>query len=104
MKDIDPHALGGPTDETIVERLARAVDIRRIGPATPGLQHVNNAADHPPVVDARLAPRVLRQQRLKPRELFLGQPEMIANHRQSPFGDRESQTQARGNPLYGSRP
>jgi hypothetical protein len=40
--------------------------------------------------------------RLKPRELPLAQPEIVAIHPQSPFGDLESQNHRRGNPVYGS--
>jgi hypothetical protein len=40
--------------------------------------------------------------RLKPRKLFLAQPEKIAIHQWSPFRDLESQTVRIGNPVYGS--
>jgi hypothetical protein len=35
---------------------------------------MHNAADHPAVVDPRLAASVGRQKRLQPRELVVGQP------------------------------
>ena len=104
VEDVDPDALGRPPDEAVVERLARSVDRRRIDPAPARLQHMHDAADHPPVIDPRLAARVRRKQRLKPRKLILGEPETIAIHRRSPFGNRESQTSPLRNPLYGSGP
>ena len=51
----------GVADVAIVERLARSVDTRRIDPAPTGLQHLNDAAYHTAVIDARLASRVGRQ-------------------------------------------
>ena len=55
MEDIDPHALGGPSDETIVECLARAVGSRRVDPTTAGLQDMHDTADHPAIINPRLA-------------------------------------------------
>ena len=52
---------------------------------------MDDAADHPPIVDARLAARIGRQMRLDLRELRVGQPELIPIHRALPFGSRESQ-------------
>ena len=91
MEDIDPHAPGGPSDETIVERFAEPVDFRRVDPAASGLQDMNDAADDPAVIDPRLASSIGGKKRLKPRELFIRQPEMIAIHHRSPFEHRESQ-------------
>ena len=34
MEDVDPDALGCPSDEAVVERLVRAVDIRCVNPTT----------------------------------------------------------------------
>jgi hypothetical protein len=34
MEDVDPDALGCPSDEAVVERLARAVGIRCVDPTT----------------------------------------------------------------------
>ena len=75
-----------------------------INPTTARLQHVYDAADHATVIDARLSACVGRQQRPQPSELLLGEPETIAIHRQSPFGDRESQTHRKRNPLPGAAP
>jgi hypothetical protein len=42
------------------------------------------------IVAPWLAAHIARQMRLKPRELFLAQPEMVSIHQRSPFGDLES--------------
>lgn len=101
MKDVDPYAFRRPADETIVERLARPIDVGRIDPASAALKHMRDPADDPAVVDARLAPRVGRQKRFQPRKLVLGQPEEIVNHQPPPFGSPESQIRNDEN-LYGS--
>jgi hypothetical protein len=49
---------------------------------------MHNAADDPTIIDPRLAARIGRQQPFEPRELILGQPEMIAIHLWSRFEDR----------------
>lgn len=49
-------------------------------------ESIRTSAGGPPA----LAARVGWQQRLQPRKLLLGQPEIIAIHRWPPFGDRES--------------
>jgi len=104
MENVDPNTFGSPSDEAIVERLARTVGLRRVNPTTAGLQDMHDAADDPAIINPRLATRIGRQQRLEARELIFRQPEMITIHRWSPFGDRESQTDRRWNPLYGSGP
>ncbi len=78
MKDVAPHAFRRPTDEAIVERLARAIDVWRVDPAAAGFEHVDNAADHPAVIDARLAAGIRWQKRLKPRKLIVRQPKAVA--------------------------
>ena len=71
MKDVHPHALRRPAHIAIVQCLARTVDLRRIDPAPTGLQHVDDAADDPPIIDPRLAARIVRQKRLEPSELII---------------------------------
>ena len=99
-----PYALGGPALEAIVQRLARAVDRWRVPPTATGDQHVDDTADHAPIINPRFAPRVGRKMRLKPRELPIRQPEIALSHRRSPFGDLESDFEEIGNPFYGSQP
>ena len=104
MEDVDPDALGRPSDEPIVEGFARSIDRRCIDPSAARFQHMHDATDHSMVINPRLASGIGRQKRLQPGELLLGQPEMIAIHQGSPFGDRESQSRSQRNPLYGSGP
>ena len=81
MEQLDPHAFLRPADKAVVERLPRPVLGRRIDPATARFQHMDDAADHPPVVNARLAARVGRQMRRDLRKLLVRQPELIPIHR-----------------------
>lgn len=80
VEEVDPDALGGPADIAVVERLARSVVIRRIDPAPAGLENVDDAADHPAVVNTRLATRIRRQVWLDPRKLRVREPETIPIH------------------------
>ena len=41
---------------------------------------MDDAADHPPIIDPRLAARVGRQMRRNLRKLGVGQPETVGNH------------------------
>ena len=61
MKDIAPNPLGRPAHKAVIERLARPIDIGGVHPAAPGLQDVDNAGDHPAVIDPGFAPRIARQ-------------------------------------------
>jgi len=103
MKHVDPNAFRRPADEAVVERLARSIDLRRVDPATAGFEHMNNAADDPAVVNARLTPRVRRQKRLKPRKLIVRKPKIVANHEPSPSGTVNHKFVPPGI-LYGSGP
>lgn len=83
FEQLDPDPLGRPAHEAIVEGLLRPVEIaRRVGPTPSRFQHVDDAADHAPVVHALLAPCVVWQKRCDPRELLVRQPEMV--HRPLP--------------------
>ena len=81
VEQIDPDALGGPADIAIVERLLRPVFRRRIDPAPAGFEHMDDAADHPAVVDPRLAARVGGKMRRNLRKLRVRQPELVQNYR-----------------------
>jgi|TARA_B100000524_G_scaffold250887_1_gene135127 hypothetical protein len=79
-KDALPHTALGPTPETVVERLLRAVDVLgTITPTTAALQCVDYAGEHAAVIDPRHATRILRQQRLDPRPLLIRKPEEISH-------------------------
>jgi hypothetical protein len=105
MKEIGPHALFGPADKAIVERLVRPVLIaRRIGPTPAGLQYMDDARDHPPVIDPRDAARVRRQMRPDLRELVFRQPEKMIAHQRSPLGAVESRFAKPANHFMGPDP
>jgi hypothetical protein len=61
--------------------LLRSVLGRRIDPAAAGLQHMDDAAEHAPVIHPRLAPGVRGKMRRDLRKLHVRQPEMIPIHR-----------------------
>lgn len=94
--------LARPAHKTVIKRLPRTIDRRCIRPAATGLQDVDDARDHPAVIDPGLAARIGRKMWLKPRELFRRQPKIMHAHHWFPFGNLESQTNPFGNPLYGS--
>src|SRR4051794_32795839 len=103
MEEVHPYALRGPADIPVIEGLARAIDGRRVDPAGARLQHMDDAADHPPIIDARLASRVRWQVRYDPRELPIRQPEMIAIHRRLSSGAGESRNVTREKQVDHSR-
>ncbi len=102
LEDRFPDTFLGPTDEAVIERLARTVDRWSIDPTTAGLENVNDAADDAAIIDPRLAARVGRKMRLKPRELSFGQPEVMVVHSRAPFGILESRNDRRSKTFYGS--
>jgi hypothetical protein len=61
LKQGDPNAPLGPSDIAIVERLPRSIIGRRVDPTSPRFQHMNDAADDPPIIYARLTARVGRK-------------------------------------------
>ena len=104
MEHFRPDALGRPTNKAVVERLLRTVDRRRIGPAAARLQNMHDAADHTPVIDPRNATGFVRQQRGKPPELFIAQPEIV-RHLQTPTVWKfESDNSRSIKQFYGSGP
>lgn len=60
MEEIGPNAFGSPADITVVERLAWPIVGRRVDPTPAGLENMDDAADHPAVVNTRLAARIPR--------------------------------------------
>ncbi len=77
VEKIESHALSRPADIAVVERLPRPIFRRRIDPAPARFQHMDNAADHPAIVDPRLAARVGRKMRSDLRKLGVLQPKRI---------------------------
>jgi NADPH-dependent 2,4-dienoyl-CoA reductase/sulfur reductase-like enzyme len=70
----------------------------------PHIFAIGDVVGHPAIINPGLAARIGRQKRLELSELGVGQPEVVANHPWSPFGDRESQNHCHRNTFYGSGP
>ena len=66
-----PNAPLRPAHEAIVDRRWRAVFWRAIAPTAAAFEHMQDAADHTPVVYSLLAAHVSRQIRLYPQPLFV---------------------------------
>ncbi len=81
VEEIDPQTLGRPADVAIVKRLLRPIVQWRFDPAPAGFEQMNDPADHPAIVDARLAACVRGKMRLDFRKLRVRQQKAIRNHR-----------------------
>src|SRR5262249_47360039 len=81
VEEIDPHALRSPADIAVVEGLPWPILRRCVDPAPAGFQHVNDAADHPPVIDPGLPARIGGEMWRNLRKLGVGQPKTVGNHR-----------------------
>lgn len=86
VKQVNPHALGGPSYIPVVERFSGPIIGRGVYPAASRFQHMNDAADHTSIRDTRLATRVCRQMWLDLGKLRVRQPEKIPIHPTSPLG------------------
>jgi hypothetical protein len=104
-EDPFPNPALGPAHEAVVERLLRSVDVARaIGPAPAAFQRVDDAAQHPAIIDTIHAPHVSRQQRLDPSPLCIRKPKEISHLPTPPAQDVESHSSQQGNPVNGSGP
>jgi len=70
-KSVFPNPLRPPTHKPIVERFMRPVVRRRIFPSTPGFQHLDDAADHPPIINPSNSTCIRRKERLKALKLLV---------------------------------
>jgi hypothetical protein len=73
-KQIFPDAAPRPTCEAIVYCRVRSVRFGTIAPAAAALQHVDNAADHSPIVFALDTSHIGRQVWFDPLPLLIAQP------------------------------
>src|SRR5258708_9716495 len=78
-----PEPAPGPPVEAIVDRRGRSVEGRAILPTATHLEHMNDAADHPSIVDPTRARLIVRQQRFDRRPLLLVEPELVRHHQRS---------------------
>jgi hypothetical protein len=65
-----PYATLCPQYETIVDRRVRVIPRRTVAPAAAALQHMQDAADHSPVIHPVLTAHVRRKQRRNPVSSF----------------------------------
>lgn len=84
FEDRTPSATFGPAIEAIVDRRAGAVFGWAIAPATPRLQHMNDAADDAPIVVARRTRQARRQMPLDTQPLPVTQPKQTLTHSLAP--------------------
>src|ERR1700722_13098380 len=80
MEQVAPDALCRPADIAVVESFSRPVVWWSVDPATTRLQHIDDPADHPTIVNPRLASRVRRQMRFDLRKRLRRKPEMVPIH------------------------
>ncbi len=65
---------------------------------------MDDAADHPAIINPRLTPRVGRKMRSDLRKLGVGQPKTVENHQRFPFGSCDSRQRAQANHFTGPSP
>lgn len=75
--------------------------VRRCLPAAAGLQNVTDAANHPPIIDTRLAPCVPRQQGHKALKLFIRKPKIRLRHGKLPSKKLAAHRARIGEAVYG---
>jgi hypothetical protein len=73
LEEAPPDAFDCPAQEPVVQRLRRAVLARRMPPRATRAQHMDDTAEHTPVVHPRLAASLRRQERRNPPHLRLAQ-------------------------------
>lgn len=79
-EDALPDATARPPRIPVVDRLGGTVFERNVSLATSGLRNMEDAGDHPPIIDAGLARLVFQQMRLQRRPRFIRQPKQIAHN------------------------
>ena len=89
-QDTRPDAPAAPPVPAIIDRRRRAVFRRAIRPAATTLEHVDDARDHPAIIDTPRSGLVLRQVRLNRRPRFIRQPEQLTRHSQQPPASAET--------------
>ena len=70
-----PEPFPAPAIEAVIDRRWRAIDRRAVLPAATRLQDVNDARDHPPVIDPSCPRLIGRQERPDRRPCPVGKPE-----------------------------
>ena len=98
---IPDHCLS-PSVEAIVDRGRRAVALGDIRSGNSCAQHPEDAVEHTPIIDSRLAARLVGKKRHDHVPLEIAQ--FVTSHVKTPFWEFESRTAEFGNPprrVYG---
>ena len=87
-QDAGPDTPAAPPVPTIIDRRRGAVFGWAIRPAATAPEHVHDARDNPPVIDAPRSGLVLRKVRLNRSPRFIRQPEQRTRHLQGLLSQR----------------
>jgi hypothetical protein len=80
-EEIFPNAPLRPSDEAIVERLLRPINLSRtIRPSTTVLQCMHDPAQNAAIINPLDTARIVRQKRFDPRPLRIRKPKEIRHH------------------------
>jgi hypothetical protein len=72
-----PDAALGPSDEPVIKRLLRTINVGAVYPTAAAAKGVDNATQHTTIIDPRLTAHVGREQRLYPSPLRIRKPKEI---------------------------
>jgi hypothetical protein len=90
VEQVLPKPASRPSVEPIVDRRRRPVERRAVLPSAAHFQHMNDAADHPSVVDPTRSRLIARQQRFDRRPLPIVEPELVRHLQRSVVSELES--------------
>mgnify|MGYP006273407529 CR=1 FL=1 len=91
-----PDPCLSPSVEPVVDRGRRAVSLGEIRPGNSRAQHPEDAIEHTPIIDARLAARLVGKKRKDHIPFEIAQ--FITSHLKTPFWEFESRPTDFGNP------
>src|SRR3984893_3250339 len=93
--DVRGHAEATPADEPIVERLVRSVTARRVFPLQAMANHIDDPADHPPVIHTRQPARA-REERLNSAHLSTRRQKQVGYTALRPLQNRTPTSRVKG--------
>jgi len=91
-----PDPCLSPSVEAIVDRGRRTVALGEIRPGDSRAQHPEDAVEHTPIIDARLAARLVGKKRKDHTPFEIAQ--FVTSHLKTPFWEFESRPADFGNP------
>ena len=77
-----PNTAPSPAHEAVIDGGRRAVFRRTVTPAAAAAQHMDDTADHAPVINTLLTAHIARQMRLYPLPFPITQPVQVLAHLQ----------------------